>query len=87
MFRVVLALQVRRHIHRLHGLSLSELMNGPIRKKLGIIPQNVTWGGGVSQTWTMSIHLHRLKLLVAYLTSLCFQVRLKMFSVTWQETS
>ena len=24
---------------------LSELMNGPIRKKLGIIPQNVTWGG------------------------------------------
>ncbi len=23
---------------------LSDLMNGPIRKKLGIIPQNVTWG-------------------------------------------
>ncbi|XP_028254623.1 retinoid-inducible serine carboxypeptidase-like [Parambassis ranga] len=40
-----ISLQVRRHLHRLHGRSLSELMNGPIRKKLGIIPQNVTWGG------------------------------------------
>jgi serine carboxypeptidase 1 len=27
------------------GLSLSALMNGPIRKKLGVIPSNVTWGG------------------------------------------
>uniref|UniRef100_A0A4W6F317 Carboxypeptidase n=1 Tax=Lates calcarifer TaxID=8187 RepID=A0A4W6F317_LATCA len=35
----------RRHIRPLHSQSLSELMNGPIRKKLGIIPQNVTWGG------------------------------------------
>ena len=25
--------------------ALSELMNGAIRKKLGIIPKNVTWGG------------------------------------------
>ena len=25
--------------------SLDDLMNGPIRKKLGIIPKNVTWGG------------------------------------------
>ena len=24
--------------------TLDELMNGPIRKKLGIIPANVTWG-------------------------------------------
>jgi len=24
---------------------LDELMNGPIREKLGIIPTNVTWGG------------------------------------------
>ncbi|XP_034750910.1 retinoid-inducible serine carboxypeptidase [Etheostoma cragini] len=40
-----IALQTRRHIRPLHRQSLSELMNGPIRKKLGIIPQNVTWGG------------------------------------------
>ncbi|KAK2832760.1 hypothetical protein Q5P01_016649 [Channa striata] len=40
-----IALQTRRHIGPLHSQSLSELMNGPIRKKLGIIPQNVTWGG------------------------------------------
>ncbi|KAI7803530.1 retinoid-inducible serine carboxypeptidase [Triplophysa rosa] len=35
----------RRHIRPLHRQSLSELMNGPIRKKLGVIPKNVTWGG------------------------------------------
>uniref|UniRef100_A0A8C1FV80 Carboxypeptidase n=2 Tax=Cyprinus carpio TaxID=7962 RepID=A0A8C1FV80_CYPCA len=35
----------RRHIHPLHRQSLSELMNGPIRQKLGVIPKNVTWGG------------------------------------------
>ena len=35
----------RRHLKRLQQDSLSELMNGPIRKKLGIIPSNVTWGG------------------------------------------
>ncbi|KAM6913444.1 retinoid-inducible serine carboxypeptidase [Lycodopsis pacificus] len=40
-----ISLQTRRHIRPLHGRSLSELMNGPIRKKLGIIPKNVTWGG------------------------------------------
>ncbi|XP_034568073.1 retinoid-inducible serine carboxypeptidase [Notolabrus celidotus] len=40
-----ISLQARRHIRPLHSQSLSELMNGPIRKKLGIIPQNVTWGG------------------------------------------
>ncbi|KAM8845905.1 retinoid-inducible serine carboxypeptidase [Spinachia spinachia] len=39
------SLQARRHIRPLHGQSLSDLMNGPIRKKLGIIPENVTWGG------------------------------------------
>lgn len=33
------------HVGRLYGTSLSGLMNGPIRKKLGIIPNNVTWGG------------------------------------------
>lgn len=35
----------RRHIHPLHRQSLSDLMNGPIRQKLGVIPKNVTWGG------------------------------------------
>ena len=34
-----------RHVGRLYTDPLTELMNGPIRKKLGIIPQNVTWGG------------------------------------------
>uniref|UniRef100_A0A673IWJ3 Carboxypeptidase n=1 Tax=Sinocyclocheilus rhinocerous TaxID=307959 RepID=A0A673IWJ3_9TELE len=34
----------RRHIRPLHRQSLSELMNGPIRQKLGVIPKNVTWG-------------------------------------------
>ena len=29
----------------MHDDSLSALMNGPIRKKLGIIPTHVTWGG------------------------------------------
>ncbi|XP_059203715.1 retinoid-inducible serine carboxypeptidase [Centropristis striata] len=40
-----ISLLTRRHIRPLHSQSLGELMNGPIRKKLGIIPQNVTWGG------------------------------------------
>ena len=34
-----------QYIIRAHSDPLSELMNGPIRKKLGIIPENVTWGG------------------------------------------
>eukprot|EP00064_Thunnus_orientalis_P011490 superscaffoldBa00001661_g11521 len=46
------ALQTRRHIRPLHSQSLSELMNGPIRKKLGIIPQNVTWGGQAEDVFT-----------------------------------
>lgn len=40
-----ISLQTRRHLRRLQRQSLSELMNGPIRKKLSVIPQNVTWGG------------------------------------------
>ena len=35
----------QRHVGVLQNDDLSELMNGPIRKKLGIIPDNVTWGG------------------------------------------
>jgi len=34
-----------RHLSRLHQASLSALMNGPIRKHLADIPDNVTWGG------------------------------------------
>ncbi|XP_023123199.1 retinoid-inducible serine carboxypeptidase [Amphiprion ocellaris] len=47
-----IALQAQRHIGRLHSRTLSELMNGPIRKKLGIIPQNVTWGGQAEEVFT-----------------------------------
>ncbi|CAJ1076703.1 retinoid-inducible serine carboxypeptidase [Xyrichtys novacula] len=47
-----ISLQTRRHIRPLHGQSLSELMNGPIRKKLGIIPQNVTWGGQAEEVFS-----------------------------------
>uniref|UniRef100_A0A8C8RAN1 Carboxypeptidase n=1 Tax=Pelusios castaneus TaxID=367368 RepID=A0A8C8RAN1_9SAUR len=35
----------QRHVEPLHKDSLSDLMNGPIRKKLKIIPDHVTWGG------------------------------------------
>uniref|UniRef100_A0A8C4NCQ5 Carboxypeptidase n=2 Tax=Eptatretus burgeri TaxID=7764 RepID=A0A8C4NCQ5_EPTBU len=35
----------RRILKRFHEDKLDALMNGPIRKKLGIIPKNVTWGG------------------------------------------
>lgn len=33
------------YLIRSYSDPLSDLMNGPIRKKLGIIPDNVTWGG------------------------------------------
>ena len=49
-----LELAVRRHVMRLQQTSLSELMNGPIRKKLGDIPDNVTWGGGCVSTSAFS---------------------------------
>lgn len=36
----------RRHVGYALGEDLNNLMNGPIRQKLGsVIPQNVTWGG------------------------------------------
>ncbi|PIO22778.1 hypothetical protein AB205_0100800, partial [Aquarana catesbeiana] len=35
----------RRHMLPLQADNLSELMNGPIRAKLKIIPDSVTWGG------------------------------------------
>lgn len=41
-----------QHVGRLQQQSLSEFMNGPIRKKLGIIPNNVTWGGQSAYVFT-----------------------------------
>ncbi|KAL3878075.1 hypothetical protein ACJMK2_035707 [Sinanodonta woodiana] len=35
----------RRMLGRLHNDPLSDLMNGPIRRKLKIIPEHVVWGG------------------------------------------
>ncbi|KAF6299619.1 serine carboxypeptidase 1 [Rhinolophus ferrumequinum] len=35
----------QRHLRHLHQDSLNQLMNGPIRKKLGIIPEDCSWGG------------------------------------------
>ncbi|XP_046893949.1 retinoid-inducible serine carboxypeptidase [Hypomesus transpacificus] len=43
---------IRRHIRPLHRQSLAQLMNGPIRKKLGIVPQNVTWGGQAEEVFS-----------------------------------
>ncbi|XP_071764923.1 retinoid-inducible serine carboxypeptidase [Centroberyx gerrardi] len=50
--RDFLSLLMRHHIRPLHSQSLSQLMNGPIRKKLGIIPQNVTWGGQAEEVFS-----------------------------------
>ncbi|CAN9505341.1 unnamed protein product [Ophioblennius macclurei] len=47
-----ISLQTRRHIRPLYRQSLSQLMNGPIRKKLAIIPQNVTWGGQAEEVFS-----------------------------------
>lgn len=41
-----------RHVGRLYTDPLTELMNGPIRKKLGIIPPNVAWGGQSREVFT-----------------------------------
>lgn len=43
---------LRWHVDAAHPLTLSQLMNGPIRTKLGIIPSNVTWGGQAGQVFT-----------------------------------
>ncbi|KAK3723791.1 hypothetical protein QZH41_007101 [Actinostola sp. cb2023] len=39
------------HVGRLYADTLTTLMNGPIRKKLGIIPANVTWGGQTGEVF------------------------------------
>ncbi|XP_051014224.1 retinoid-inducible serine carboxypeptidase [Acomys russatus] len=38
----------QRHVRHLQGDALSQLMNGPIRKKLKIIPEDCSWGGQAS---------------------------------------
>lgn len=40
---------------RLQQKNLAELMNGPIRKKLGDIPDNVTWGGQAQEVFEKQI--------------------------------
>ena len=42
----------QRHVGHFYGEALSELMNGPIRQKLGIIPDDVTWGGQASAVFS-----------------------------------
>lgn len=44
--------RMAKHLGTYHAQSLSQLMNGPIRKKLGIIPENVQWGGQSSQVFS-----------------------------------
>ena len=39
-------------IHKFHGETLKALMNGPVRQKLGIIPDVVTWGGQASAVFS-----------------------------------
>lgn len=46
-----------RHIVPLQADDLSELMNGPIRAKLKMIPEWVTWGGECLAWSTVSILL------------------------------
>lgn len=41
----------QRHVRKMHQNSLDELMNGPIRKKLMIIPDCVKWGGQSRQVF------------------------------------
>lgn len=42
----------RRHLLPLQSDDLSELMNGPIRTKLKVIPESVTWGGQAAEVFT-----------------------------------
>lgn len=41
----------RRHVAHFYNGTLSQLMNGPIREKLGTIPKNVTWGGQATEVF------------------------------------
>ncbi|BFZ17204.1 hypothetical protein BsWGS_20243 [Bradybaena similaris] len=41
-----------RHVRRMANDDLDALMNGPVKKKLKIIPENVTWGGQSGEVFT-----------------------------------
>ncbi|XP_040856456.1 retinoid-inducible serine carboxypeptidase [Ochotona curzoniae] len=41
----------QRHVRHLHGDALSRLMNGPIKKKLKIIPEEFSWGAQASDVF------------------------------------
>ncbi|KAM5149551.1 retinoid-inducible serine carboxypeptidase [Callospermophilus lateralis] len=41
----------QRHVRHLQGDALSQLMNGPIRKKLKIIPEDISWGAQSSNVF------------------------------------
>ena len=58
--------------------SLSLLMNGEIKQKIGIIPENVTWGGKWSK-WT--VYLQSVSLHVLWIKIYLKCLRLVAFSV------
>lgn len=85
-------LQIHRHIRPLHRQSLSQLMNGQIKEKLGIIPENVTWGGPTvfqhARPWKQTRCLSTSRFgLILFFFSLCVQARRRRCSATWRETS
>ncbi|XP_077898409.1 retinoid-inducible serine carboxypeptidase [Ictidomys tridecemlineatus] len=41
----------QRHVRHLQGDALSQLMNGPIRKKLKVIPEDISWGAQSSSVF------------------------------------
>lgn len=89
LFYPCTALQIHRHIRPLHRQSLSQLMNGPVREKLGIIPKNVTWGGAAffnthGPERIFAIIKNHFCLI---LFSLCVQARRRKCSATWREIS
>ena len=47
MYQFVLVHLFQRHVRHLQQDALSQLMNGPIRKKLKIIPEDCSWGGNL----------------------------------------
>lgn len=52
-FRSPLVRLCQRHVRHLQGDALSQLMNGPIKKKLKIIPDDVSWGG--QESWVQKL--------------------------------
>ncbi|KAM4664841.1 retinoid-inducible serine carboxypeptidase [Discoglossus pictus] len=42
----------QRHVQPMQKRSLNELMNGPIREKLKIIPKSISWGGQAAEVFS-----------------------------------